>query len=91
MSESSAANPANFVRVVLALLLGVWLTAAAGLLLEGLMRFTAFRVFFVSGLGLAAALYYRGLQRGGLPASFVDFDQPITPRATVHVSAPEGL
>lgn len=91
MPPDGSPNPANIARIVLALLLGVWGIAAAGLLVEGLSRFTAFRVLAASGLGLALALYYRGAQRGGLPASFVEFDAPVTPRATVHVSAPDGL
>ena len=91
MAPDGSPNPANVARVVLALLLGVWVTAAAGLLIEGMARFSAFRVLAVSGLGLGLALYYRGAQRGGLPASFVEFDGPVTPRATVHVAAPDGL
>jgi|APGre2960657423_1045063.scaffolds.fasta_scaffold96645_1 hypothetical protein len=83
---------ANIAKLGLTALVLLWVTAAVGLLLEGLTRFLAFRVLFVSGLGLGGALYWRALRLGGLPSSLVDFDNTFgATRQAVHVSAPAGL
>ncbi len=85
-------TPVHVARIGLSVLIVLWVTAAAGLLLEGLTRFAAFRVLFVTGLGLGGALYWRANKHGGLPSSLVDFDTIAgPPRPTVHVAAPADL
>ena len=87
----------SLARLVLATVIVLWCIVAAGMLLEGLERFTSFRLLVLSGVTIGGLLWYRGAKSGGL--SLVDFDVSGTglggaaPRNAVHISAaaPAGL
>ena len=87
----------SLARLVLATVIVLWCIVAAGMLLEGLERFTSFRLLVLSGGTIGGLLWYRGAKSGGL--SLVDFDVSGTglggaaPRSAVHISAaaPSGL
>ena len=87
----------SLARLVLATVIILWCIVAAGMLLEGLERFTSFRLLVLSGATIGGFLWWRGAKSGGF--SLVAFDASGTglggaaPRNAVHVSAaaPAGL
>ena len=87
----------SLARLVLAAVILLWCFAAAGLLLEGLERFTSFRLLVLSGATIGGVLWWRGAKSGGL--NLWEFDPSGTglggapARNPVHISAaaPAGL
>ena len=88
----------SIARLVLAAVVVLWCIVAAGLLLEGLERFTSFRLLVLSGATIGGVLWYRGAKSGGL--DLWEFDHSGTglggapARNAVHITAgaaPAGL
>jgi hypothetical protein len=85
----------SIARLVLATVILLWCLAAAGLLLEGLERFTSIRLLVFSGVTIGGFLWWRGAKSGGL--NLWEFDPSGTglngapARQAVHIAAPSGL
>ena len=88
----------SLARLVLATIIVLWCLVAAGLLLEGLERFTSVRLLVLSGATIGGVLWWRGgFKSGGL--DLWEFDPSGTglggapARSAVHISAaaPAGL